>query len=121
VNATVDADAEVAPNVRSRLEIEPFDGTGRGLEALVGILGRDVGGDNVRLERLVIFVHEIDGGGRVHVPPEKRRTSGILNNGMPMATNPYVAGKLTPVMSLFTGCSLGGNDDKRIRPCRPEC
>jgi hypothetical protein len=70
VNAFVGADAKVAPDFRSRLEFDPFDGTGRGLEALVGILGRDAG-DNVRLERLVIFVHEINGGGRIHVPPKK--------------------------------------------------
>jgi hypothetical protein len=50
VNATVGADAEVVPNVRSRSEIDPFDGNGRGLEALVGILGRDEGGDNAARE-----------------------------------------------------------------------
>jgi hypothetical protein len=72
LNATVGAEAKVAPHITGRLELDAFDGTGRcGLETLIGIFVCDAGGDYVRFERPVIFLHEINGVGGVHVPPEK--------------------------------------------------
>jgi hypothetical protein len=64
VNANVGAEAKVAPHVTCRLELDAFAATGRGLETLIGIFGCNAGGDNVRFERPVIFLHEINGGCR---------------------------------------------------------
>ena len=67
VDATVGTDAEVAPNVRGRLELDALDGSRGGLESLVGILGGDAGGDDVGVQLLVLVDEEVDGVGAVDV------------------------------------------------------
>mmetsp|Transcript_13887 Transcript_13887/g.33108 ORF Transcript_13887/g.33108 Transcript_13887/m.33108 type:complete len:869 (-) Transcript_13887:356-2962(-) len=67
VDAAIGADAEVAPNVRGGLELDALDGSRGGLESLVGILGGNAGGDDVRLDVLVLVDEEVDGAGAVDV------------------------------------------------------
>ena len=67
VDATVGTDAEVSPNVRGRLELDPLDGARGGLESLVGVLGGDAGGDDVGVDVLVLVDEEVDGVGAVDV------------------------------------------------------
>ena len=67
VDATVGTDAEVSPNVRGRLELDALDGARGGLEALVGILGGDTGGDDVGVNVHVLVDEEVDGVGAVDV------------------------------------------------------
>ena len=59
VDPTVRAHREVAPDRRRRLEGDPFNFPGRGLEAFVGVLGRDARREDVLLDGPVYY--ECDG------------------------------------------------------------
>mmetsp|Transcript_15252 Transcript_15252/g.57963 ORF Transcript_15252/g.57963 Transcript_15252/m.57963 type:complete len:556 (-) Transcript_15252:1079-2746(-) len=59
VDAAVGADAEVAPDVGGRLELDAFDGARRRLEAFVGVLRRDTSGDDV-IVQVIGVLKEVD-------------------------------------------------------------
>ena len=55
VDTTVGTNTEVSPNIARRLELDALDGTGSRLETFIGVLGGDTGGNNVRVNRHVVF------------------------------------------------------------------
>mmetsp|Transcript_1672 Transcript_1672/g.3091 ORF Transcript_1672/g.3091 Transcript_1672/m.3091 type:complete len:390 (-) Transcript_1672:439-1608(-) len=67
VDAAIGTDREVTPDVGSGLKLDALDGSRGWLEALVWVFGGDTGGNDMRVNSLVVLFQEIDLVIAVHV------------------------------------------------------
>mmetsp|Transcript_105102 Transcript_105102/g.206152 ORF Transcript_105102/g.206152 Transcript_105102/m.206152 type:complete len:332 (+) Transcript_105102:138-1133(+) len=60
VDSTVGANTEISPDIGSGLEFDSFNGSRCRLESFIRVFGSDTGSNDMGVDRLVIFLHEID-------------------------------------------------------------
>ena len=60
VNTSVGSNTKVSPNTGGGLELDAFNTSYSRLETFVGVFSSDTGGNDVSLDRIVIFRHEVN-------------------------------------------------------------
>mmetsp|Transcript_23252 Transcript_23252/g.49507 ORF Transcript_23252/g.49507 Transcript_23252/m.49507 type:complete len:218 (+) Transcript_23252:220-873(+) len=71
VDSSVWSNTKVSPDARCRLELNTFDRTRCGLETFIRVFGSDTGSNNMGINVVVPFFHEINLVSSVHVTSEE--------------------------------------------------